>query len=570
MALRVALAQLAPRVGDIEGNVKLLLHAWKESATAGADLVVATELAVTGYPPEDLLLSPDFVAAAQEAVYRLAAEGPAGITLIVGGIAETPDHPDLVEWDVAPATRALRNRAFVLRDGAIRATYDKWRLPNFGVFDEARYFVPGEVPLVVEVAGVPVGVTVCEDMWTDEGAVAAARAAGAAVIANLNASPYHRGKRAERERWIRHHALASEVAVVWVNQVGGQDELVFDGDSMVLDAAGEAVARAAQFAPDLVVLDLEVGGGDRGSDGADPEPGVAPVVVPLLRPEPVARLSEVAEVYEALVLGTRDYLGNNGFRTAVLGLSGGIDSALTCAIAVDALGADQVIGVAMPSPWSSAHSLADARELADNLGCHYHEVPIEPAMKAMDHLLVELFQGTESGVAEENIQSRLRGLTLMALSNKFGHLVLTTGNKSEYAVGYATLYGDMAGGYAVIKDVPKLLVYELSRLRAARGPSIPAGTIDKPPSAELRPGQLDTDSLPPYEVLDPIIEARIEDDLSLDDIVALGHDHQVVARVLRLIDLAEYKRRQSAPGPKITRRAFGRERRVPITTAWRG
>ncbi len=566
---RVAMAQINPTVGDIEGNVARVLEAWEAAAAQGADLVVFTELTITGYPPEDLLLKPEFVQANVEALQRLAQQGPSGTAAVVGYVARGDDRTDTERWDVTVSVKGLSNAAAVLADGEVVGTYNKGRLPNYGPFDEARYFVTDDEVLVVNVAGVPVGVTICEDLWTDEGPVAATAAAGARVVANLNASPYHRGKRDERERWARHHASWEGVYVVYVNQVGGQDELVFDGDSMLLDPKGGVLARGAQFEADLVVVDLledpapVVGVPSvEGFTGDRPPLEVVPAEPPRLEPP--------AEVWGALVLGTRDYCRKNGFGTAVIGLSGGIDSAVTAAVAADALGPDNVLGVGMPSPYSSDHSLADAEELTKLLGVGWEVVPIEPAMGAFDGMLAGLFEGRDPDVTEENVQARIRGVILMAISNKFGRILLTTGNKSEMAVGYATLYGDMAGGYAVLKDVPKVLVYELAEWRNTVSAAIPVNTITKPPSAELRPDQFDSDSLPPYEVLDPILEAYVEDDLGVEEIVALGFDEAVVRRVVGLVDRAEYKRRQSAPGVKITDKAFGRDRRVPITNRWRG
>jgi NAD+ synthase (glutamine-hydrolysing) len=572
---RLALAQVAARVGDIEGNTQEVLEAWRRAADLGADLVVFTELTITGYPPEDLLLKREFVAANLAALPRLAADGPSGTVAVVGFVgAGEGDTTDEDHWDVALATRDLTNSAAVLADGRVVASYDKLRLPNYGVFDEARYFTPRDEPCVVAVAGVPVGVTICEDLWTEDGPVRSAAQAGAAVIANLNASPYHQAKRADRERWVTHHARREGVWLAYCNVVGGQDEVVFDGDSMVAAPDGTIVARGAQFADDLIVVDLEVT--HRGlAAGVLELPGAGTSKPPLQAPHLADRLDEVAEVWAALVRATGDYCRHNGFQDAVVGLSGGIDSAVTAAIAADALGGDHVIGVAMPSPYSSEHSVADAHQLARNLGCRYHELPIGGPLAAVGEALGSLVvtgfdrSDREPGVAYENLQSRLRGLYLMALSNEHGSIVLTTGNKSEYAVGYATLYGDMAGGFAPLKDVPKLLVYALARWRNRDREVIPSSTIEKPPSAELRPGQLDQDSLPSYEVLDDIVMAYVEQDLGLDAIVARGHDRAEVERVVRLIDRAEYKRRQSAPGPKITQRAFGRDRRVPITNLWR-
>jgi NAD+ synthase (glutamine-hydrolysing) len=585
VSLRVAMGQLDARVGDVDGNVARVLASWCQAAELGADLIVFTELTITGYPPEDLLLRRDVVAANLSALDRLAADGPPGTTAIVGFVgAGEGDTTDAEHWDVALATRGLTNSAAVLRDGEVIATYDKLRLPNYGVFDEARYFTPRDLPCVVPVAGVPVGITICEDLWVEQGPAQAAVTAGARLLVNLNASPYHRGKRADRERWVRHHARLGRVPVVYCNVVGGQDEVVFDGDSMLADAQGRIVARGAQFETDLVVADVAVPpaqaptprGGPTAAD-ASAAPATAARTRPALPPRTdMARLEPVAEVWAALVRATRDYCHHNGFEDALIGLSGGIDSAVVVTVAADALGPEHVTGVAMPSPYSSEHSVTDAAAIARNLGIHYHELPIGGPLAAVGELLEGLvvtgFDRAEvqPGVAYENLQSRLRGLVLMALSNEHGAIVLTTGNKSEYAVGYATLYGDMAGGFAPLKDVPKLLVYDLARWRNRAGETIPWATIDKPPSAELRPGQVDQDSLPPYAVLDDLVTGYVEQDLSPEALIDRGHDPAQVRRVTRLIDLAEYKRRQGAPGPKITPRAFGRDRRVPITSGWRG
>ena len=569
MTIRVALAQLDARVGDIDGNVERFLTAWRAAAAQGVDLLVATELTITGYPPEDLLLKREFVAANLAALDRLTVEGPQGCTAVVGYVgAGEGDATDTAHWDVALATRDLTNSAAVLRDGRLVATYDKLRLPNYGVFDEARYFTPRDAPCVVEVAGVPVGITVCEDLWTEEGPVQAAAGAGARLIANLNASPYHRGKRQDREAWARHHATTAGAPVLYCNVVGGQDEVVFDGDSMVVGADGEVLARGAQFREDLVVIDLEI---------PDTTPPTEPAERPAITWRQADRLDEVGEVWHALTRATRDYCHRNGFTSALVGLSGGIDSAVVAALAADALGGAQVMTVAMPSPYSSPGSIADAAACAAALGTEHHVLAISGPLAAVGEMLGELVvtgfdraDGREPGVAYENLQSRLRGLTLMALSNETGAIVLTTGNKSEYAVGYATLYGDMAGGFAPIKDIPKLLVYDLARWRNTDAEVIPRATITKPPSAELRPGQLDQDSLPVYEVLDDLVTGYVEQDLGIEELVARGHEETQVRRVVQLIDRAEYKRRQAAPGPKITERAFGRDRRVPITNGWRG
>lgn len=592
MPLRTAFGQIGARVGDVAGNVDRILDAWRRAAEQGADLIVFTELTTTGYPPEDLLLKPEFITENLDAVRRLAEEGPTGTVAIVGYVDtvegdlvhEDPSHPE--GWEVASEAQAeLTNSAAVIADGRIVATYDKLRLPNYGVFDEARYFTPVDDPLVVRIAGVPVGVTVCEDLWVDPGPVGHAAEAGAALVVNLNASPWHRGKRDERERWAADHAVSDEVWLAYCNVVGGQDDVVFDGDSFLMGPDGEVHARGAQFEEDLVIVDVPL-------EPVDVEfevdlPGAGDDRPALAEREDRDRLDPVAEVWHAVVRATRDYCHENGFEDALIGLSGGIDSAVVAAVAADALGADHVTGVLMPSPYSSDHSLTDAEALADAYGMRRHTLhiggPLEAAGEALGDLVITGFDrddGQEPGVAYENLQSRLRGLFLMALSNETGAIVLTTGNKSEYAVGYATLYGDMAGGFAPLKDVPKLLVYEMARWRNANpapfggdddGEVIPTSTIDKAPSAELRPDQRDEDSLPPYPVLDAIVEGYVEKLSSVEDLVGEGlADEEEIRRVIRLIDGAEFKRRQAAPGPKVTSRAFGRERRVPMTHAWHG
>jgi len=545
--MRLALAQLDPVVGALQANARNIVTAYAEAVAAGAELVVTPELSLTGYPPEDLVLKDSFVAATREHLEHLA--GATGAVPLVVGFVEALDEPPGA-WGYP----ALANAAAVLRDGRVEVTYRKQRLPNYGVFDEARYFRPKDAPVVIDVGGVDVGLTICEDLWGDGGPVTAAIDAGARLVLNINASPYHRGKRDEREQWARHHCR-DRAWLAYLNEVGGQDEVVFDGDSFVMGPTGEVVARGAQFATDLVIVDVPIEGNAQARQIAgDGGP----------------RMDRCTEIYAALVLATRDYVRDNGFRQAVIGLSGGIDSALVAAIAADALGPENVVGVGMPSPYSSTGSVVDAKALATNLGIGWLELPIADVMTAFDHGLAEPFAGTEPGLAEENIQARIRGTLLMALSNKLGHIVLATGNKSEYAVGYATLYGDMAGGFAPIRDVPKTLVYELCHHRndVAGGEVIPQAILDKPPSAELRPGQLDTDNLPPYEVLDPIIEAYVERDESVSQITAAGFDADVVRRVITLIDRAEYKRRQAAPGVKITKRSFGKDRRLPITHVW--
>jgi NAD+ synthase (glutamine-hydrolysing) len=554
-ALRLALAQSTARVGDIATNSSIVLDAWRAAAAAGADLVVLPELALVGYPPDDLLLRPALIDQAASAVEQLATAGPRTTVAVIGTVGRSP-LPPRDGWGVASAVADLTNRAVAIEDGEIVGVYDKMRLPNEGVFDEARYFVPGDAPLVLEVCGTRVGTVICQDLWSADGPVERSVAAGAQVLLVLNASPYHRGKRAEREQWVTRHAREHGIWVVYVNRVGGQDEVVFDGDSMVAGPSGAIVARGAQFAEDLVLLDIDVAAGtSRPLDAAH---------------GPDRALEPIAELWEALVLATHDYCRGNGFTEAVIGLSGGIDSAVTAALAVEALGADAVLGVAMPSPYSSQHSVDDAEELARRLGIRLETLPIGPALatvaQTLEGLVVSGYDGEQqAGIAYENLQSRLRGLLLMALSNERGAIVLTTGNKSEYAVGYATLYGDMAGGFAPLKDVLKGHVYALAHHANRAGERIPSSTIIKPPSAELRPGQLDADSLPDYEQLDAILVGIVEDLRSVEELVADGHDHGEVLRVVRLVDRAEHKRRQAAPGPKVSRRAFGRERRVPIT-----
>lgn len=556
--LRVALAQVGARVGDVDGNTATVLDAWRAAAAAGSDLLLTPELALVGYPPDDLLLRPELLDRADAALARLEREGPPATTAVVGTVGRA--QRDAVDtWGVAAAVPDLANRAVLVRDGGTVGTYDKMRLPNEGVFDEARYFVPGDTPVVVDVAGIPVGTIICQDLWVADGPVARTAAAGARVLVVLNASPFHRGKRAEREEWVTRHARDHGVWVCYVNRVGGQDDVVFDGDSMVADPTGRIVARGAQFAADLVVVDLDVATGS----ATVPDPAHAPD----------RALDPLDELWTALVVGTRDYCRGNGLSEAVVGLSGGIDSALTAAIAVEALGADHVLGVAMPSPYSSSHSVDDAVALARNLGIRLEHLPIGPALTAvsttLDGLVVTGFDGPEpAGVAYENLQSRLRGLLLMALANERGAIVLTTGNKSEYAVGYATLYGDMAGGFAPLKDVLKSDVTALARFVNRSGERIPTSTITKPPSAELRPDQLDVDALPDYIRLDAILTGLVEQLRGVDELVADGHDRKEVVRVLRLVDAAEHKRRQAAPGPKVSRRAFGRDRRVPITSGF--
>ncbi|MFP3900973.1 MAG: NAD+ synthase [Acidimicrobiia bacterium] len=570
--LRVALCQINTCVGDLVGNVERITTALAEAEADGCDLAVFPELAVTGYPPEDLLLKPGFVADNLEALDKVAAAS--GRCAAVVGFVD--------------ADRDLRNAAAVCAAGEVRAVYHKRHLPNYAVFDEQRYFAPGtgRSPLV-EVAGVRVGVSICEDAFNPSGPIAGQAAGGAELVVNINASPYYANRLAERERMLATRASDAACGLVYVNQVGGQDELVFDGASLVLDANGDLLARGGQFVEETLVCDLDVQPvfrkrllDPRGRASDEPLPVVEISAAPRVddpadRRAPTIRepLAPVHEVYEALVLGTRDYVRKNGFTDVAVAMSGGIDSSLVAVIAADAVGPEHVHGVLMPSRYSSEHSRVDAEELADNLGIERRIIGIEPAHRALLDMLAPSFAGLEPDVTEENIQSRLRGLVLMALSNKFaGWLVLTTGNKSEMAVGYSTLYGDTAGGFAVIKDVPKTLVYELCRDRNARAGKelIPERVLTKPPSAELRPDQRDDQSLPPYEVLDPLLEGFVEQDLTRSELVARGFDPALVDRVTRMVDAAEYKRRQTPPGVRVTAKAFGKDRRVPITNRYRG
>ncbi len=559
--VRVAACQIDTVVGDLSGNAARILDALSAAQRSGADLAVFPELSVTGYPPEDLLGRPAFVAD-NLAVFAEVAGATGECAAVIGYV------------DVLRGGR-LVNAAALCRGGAVLGSYHKRYLPNYGVFDEQRWFAAGDgTPTLFEVAGVPIGVSVCEDMWSAEGPMAEQAAAGARLLLNLNASPYSRGRRAERLAVLGARAAETGCSIVYVNQVGGQDELVFDGASLVVDDRGDVVASAVQFAEEVLVADLEVDVPDR---PAGPLRAAVAVTVSS-RAEgyppvhPIAEvLDPVAEVYEALVLGTRDYLRKNDFTDAVIGLSGGIDSSLVAAVAVDALGAEHVHGVTMPSRYSSEGSVADAVTLGANLGIDVRSAPIEGVHRAFTTELAPLFGGDPVGLTDENLQSRIRGVLLMALSNATGWIVLTTGNKSEMATGYSTLYGDSAGGFAVIKDVAKTLVYELCRYRNAKAGTelIPEAVLTKAPSAELRPDQRDDESLPPYSVLDPVMAGYVEADLSADDLVAEGFDPAVVARVVGLVDRAEYKRRQMPPGVRISGKAFGRDRRMPITNRYR-
>jgi NAD+ synthase (glutamine-hydrolysing) len=573
-ALRVALAQINTTVGDTDGNVRKIAAQLDRARDAGADIISFPELTVTGYPPEDLLLRSAFVQENLEAIDS--------IVTLCRGICAVVGFVDRREG-------VIYNTAAVIHDGRLVYVYHKQRLPNYGVFDEERYFLAGGEHPVLTVAGVEVGVNICEDIWAPGDPTQAQAAAGARVIVNINGSPYHAGKARFREQMLAERCRDYGVWVCYTNQVGGQDELVFDGGSMVLDPQGEIAARALMFHEDLLVHDIVFEEGplaptEANSDARGQAAGVKRLTLsdgsstthrPGLQPRIAATLSHEAEVYSALVLGTRDYLHKTGFEKALIALSGGIDSSLVAAVAVDAIGAENVVGVGMPSRYSSEGSISDAKALAENLGIELLIIPIEPAHSAYLDMLERPFSrfgDSEAGVAEENMQSRIRGNIIMALSNKLGYIVLTTGNKSEFATGYATLYGDMSGGYAVIKDVPKTLVYALSHYRNSLGDRavIPESVLTKPPSAELKPGQLDQDTLPPYEVLDPIIEAFVEDNKSAEEIVAMGFDPLMVERVVHMIIRNEYKRRQAPPGVKITPRAFGRDWRLPIAQRYRG
>ena len=560
--LRIGMAQINTTVGDFASNTQKILEAIKESRSLGVDVLTFPELAICGYPPEDLLFKAQFIEENLRSLKKVI-NSSSGLNVVVGFV-------DAIGNDIY-------NAAAIIYDGKLAAVYHKVCLPNYGVFDEQRYFKAGSTYPIYLINGLSLGVTICEDIWVEEGPVARQARAGAAVIVNISASPYHFGKGKFREEMLKNHADKNSVFMVYCNLVGGQDELVFDGNSVVCDDRGRVLVKGKQFEEELVVLDIDHDyianiqpGRPLSQKVISEKPPDSPK--PLVPIRKVAELGPEAEVYAAVVLGTRDYIIKNGFEKVLIGLSGGIDSALVAAIAVDALGKSNVVGMAMPSRYSSAGSLSDAELLAQNLGMKLITIPIEKVFQAYLEVLTPSFEGTEPNVAEENIQARIRGNFLMAISNKFGWLVLTTGNKSEMATGYTTLYGDMAGGFAVIKDVPKTMAYRLARYRNSLAESelIPSAIIDKPPSAELKPDQRDTDSLPPYELLDPVLTAYVEEDKSVEQIIASGIDEQVVKRAARLVDISEYKRRQSPPGVKITPRAFGRDRRLPITNRFKG
>ena len=573
--LRLALCQMNATVGDLDRNADKIIQSIDEARRHGCDLITFPELALTGYPPEDLLLKPSFIRDNLRTLDRIVSHCN-NITAIVGFVDAGDD---------------IFNAAAVANNGRLAGVYHKRFLPNYGVFDEDRYFQAGDEYPVFQLGDAVFGVNICEDIWYPGVPTAAQAQAGAELILNINASPFHVGKAEERARMLATRAADYAVIVAYNNLVGGQDELVFDGSALVFDQLGRLQAESDQFREQILYVDLDLERVFR-ARLHDPrirkerlgfDPAAARVTKVILEPRtgdrepvpPAAKLrplSDAAQVYEALTLGTRDYVRKNGFNSGVVALSGGIDSSLVAAIAVDALGSDNVVGVSMPSRFSSTGSKDDARRLAENLGIRFITIPIEPAFQATLEMLADTFAGLPAGVAEENLQARIRGNVMMALNNKFDWLVLTTGNKSEMATGYATLYGDMAGAFAVIKDVPKTLVYELARYRNCEAgyDLVPESVMTKEPSAELKPDQRDVDSLPPYEQLDPILQAYVEDDRSLEEIVGLGHDPTYAELAIELVDRSEHKRRQAPPGVKVTRRAFGRDRRLPITNRYRG
>jgi NAD+ synthase (glutamine-hydrolysing) len=573
---RLALAQINTTVGDIPGNTALILEYLERAREAGADLVAFPEMATTGYPPEDLLFKTSFIRdnmAARDKIVAAAKD----IAVVLGYVHLGTD---------------ISNAAALGYNGQLIDSYFKMHLPNYGVFDEDRYFRPGDTCPVYVINGVGVGVNICEDIWYPVGPIAVQREAGAELIVNINASPFHAGKRAYREKMIATRAADNELFVAHLNAVGAQDELVFDGASVICDMNGQVLERAPAFKESLIVTDLDIEEVFR-TRLRDPRPrkenatilreiGSSKVVqvsgaepssrAPLPSAELLPVMDVVEEIYQALVLGTGDYIRKSGFQKVLIGLSGGVDSALTATVAVDAIGPKNVVGISMPSRFSSEGSISDSKELADSLGIELWTVPIEPGHQAFEEMLAPHFRDTQPNVAEENVQARIRGNILMTLSNKFGWMVLTTGNKSEMAMGYATLYGDMAGGFAVIKDVPKTLVYQLCHWRNLHGEPanvIPQAIITKPPSAELKEDQLDQDSLPPYELLDPVVKAYVEEDCSYQEMVDAGFDPAIVRQVIAAVDRNEYKRRQAPPGVKITPRAFGKDRRLPIVNRYR-
>jgi NAD+ synthase (glutamine-hydrolysing) len=574
--LRIGMAQINTTVGDFSGNRQKILNTIKLARSSGVELLSFPELAVCGYPPEDLLFKPEFIADNLKSLDKIVKES-SGIDIIIGFVDDGKE---------------IYNAAAIIHDGKLAGIYHKIYLPNYGVFDEDRYFQAGSECPVYIINGINIGVNICEDIWYEEGPTKTQAFSGAELIINISASPYHFGKGSIREKMVTARASDNVAIVAFNNLVGGQDELVFDGNSLIVDEKGQLVARGKQFEEDLIIADLDIESVSRKRhDNARWKKEAAllkkqaskisgKILIsdkPLIKKKSKITTTRVEvngfpeEVYNALVLGTRDYIRKNGFEKVLIGLSGGLDSSLVATVAVDALGKENVVGVAMPSQYSSPGSVSDAELLAKNLGIKILTVPIEKTYRSYMELMAESFKGTEPGVTEENLQARIRGNILMALSNKFGWLVLTTGNKSEMATGYSTLYGDMAGGFAVIKDIPKTMAYKLAEYRNSLGKCdvIPASVITKAPSAELRPDQKDTDTLPPYELLDPILTAYVEEDKSVEQIIDMGYNEAVVRQVARLVDTSEYKRRQAPPGIKITPRAFGRDRRLPITSKFR-
>lgn len=555
--IRLGIAQIDCTVGDLKGNAAKIVGSIDRAAAFGADIVTFPELAVTGYPPEDLLLKTGFINDTIAALRTIARH--VGETLAVIGFVDRSGNN-------------LYNAAAVVHRGQVKGVYHKTILPNYGVFDEKRYFTPGSQAGVFRYGDAVFGVTICEDIWHANGPIVSQAAAGAGFIINISSSPFHQGKTREREAVIRTQAKANGVAIAYTNMVGGQDELIFDGQSMVVSRTGAVLARARSFTEDLLGVDIPLDStrGTKTGNTVVISDRIAVKRVKRALPKAVAKpLNEVAEVYEALKRGLRDYAGKNGFRKAVIALSGGIDSALVTTLAVDVLGREHVVAVYMPSRYSSDRSESDARRLASNLGIKFISVPIDPLFKLFLMALETHFSGLGRDTAEENLQARIRGTVIMTLSNKFNWLVLTTGNKSEMSTGYATLYGDMAGGFAVIKDVPKTLVYKLAKYRNASGKVIPESIIKRAPTAELKPGQLDQDTLPPYATLDRILKAYVEEDKGFAEIAKEGFDRRTIGRVLDMVDKSEYKRRQAPPGIRITPKAFGKDRRMPITNKYR-
>ncbi len=571
--VRIALAQVNATVGDISGNAARISDYIKRARKFGADIVVFPEMTLTGYPPEDLLFKSSFIEANLKGLAGIAKKFP-GITVILGFI------------DRKGPKNELYNAAAIISNGKVRAVYHKHLLPNYSVFDEERYFKAGRENKVFSLGNFRFGVNVCEDIWRPSGPALQQVSTGIHCIINISASPYQRDKVKQRERMLAGRASEYKTFLVYVNLVGGQDELVFDGQSVVFNPEGKILARAKSFAEDLLLVDIEPKSfcrgaihRARGSDKSDPYDSVKTFVIPVFRkresknlaikPRIEPHFSDEAEVYQALVTGTRDYVEKNGFKKVIIGLSGGVDSALVAAVAVDSLGKDRVVGLFMPSQFSAEMSRVDAQKLAGNLGIEFHVISIKKVFKAYLETLKDSFAGVRPDITEENIQARIRGNTIMAFSNKFGYLALTTGNKSEIATGYCTLYGDMAGGFAVLKDIPKTLVYRLTAYRNRLKPVIPERTIKRPPSAELRPNQKDSDTLPDYAVLDPILAAYVEENLSPAEIIGRGFEKEMVRKVTALVDRNEYKRRQAPPGVKITSRAFGKDWRLPITNAFK-